>query len=120
MKRTGPTNIWLRLLVSKLIKYSNIYKSKVWRRVAQELKRPTRQRVEVNLSRINRNAKEGSTIVVPGSVLGAGHIKRPVKVAAYRFSAKAKKKIEEAGGQAITLEELLEQNPQGKGVIILK
>lgn len=120
MRRTGPTNIWLRLLISKLIKYSNIYKSKAWRRVAEELRAPSRRRVVVNLSRIERNAKEGLTLVVPGSVLGSGFITKPVKVAAYRFSAKAKKKILEAGGQAMTLDELLEQNPSGKGVIIIK
>lgn len=120
MKRTGPTNIWLRLLASKLNKYSNLYKARVWKRVAEELMGPTRRRVEVNLSLINREAREGMTVVVPGSVLGAGSIKKPVKVAAYRFSASAKKKIEEAGGKAITLEELLEENPSGKGVILLK
>jgi len=120
MKRTGPTNIWLRLLISKLKKYSNIYKSNVWRSVAQELEKPARRRVAVNLSRINRNATNGSVVVVPGSVLSSGLLTKPVKVAAYRFSASARKKIMEAGGEPLTLEELLEQNPAGKKVIILK
>jgi len=120
MRRTGPTNIWLRLLASRLIKYSNIYKCKVWRRIATDLLKPSRQRVAVNLSLIERSTAGGLTVIVPGSVLGSGQLSKPVKIVAYRFSATAKRKIIEAGGQALTLDELLEQNPKGKGVIILR
>ncbi len=120
MRKTGPTNIWLRLLCSKLTKYSANYECGVWRRVAEELSKPSRRRVVVNLSRIERNAKSGSTLIVPGSVLGSGNITKPVSVAAYRFSSMAKKKLLEAGGQALMIEELLEKNPSGKGVIMVK
>ena len=36
-------------------------------------------------------------------VLGAGEIKKPLKITAREFSSKAREKIKQAGGQAITL-----------------
>ncbi|MEM2727131.1 MAG: 50S ribosomal protein L18e, partial [Archaeoglobaceae archaeon] len=44
---------------------------------------------------------------------------KPVKVAAFNFSATAKAKIKEAGGECMKIEELLRINPSGKGVRIL-
>jgi len=36
-------------------------------------------------------------------ILGRGKLKSPLKVSAHKFSASAKKAIEEAGGEAITI-----------------
>ncbi|MEM3794727.1 MAG: 50S ribosomal protein L18e [Thermoprotei archaeon] len=120
MQRTGPTNISLRLLASRLTKHSNIYKRRAWRAIAKELWKPSRQRVVVNLSKIERNNNKGSIIVVPGVVVGSGRLTKPVSVVAYRFSTTAKKKILSSGGQVLTLDELLERNPRGQGVVIIK
>ena len=54
MKRTGPTNIILLKLVAELKKRSNEQEAEIWRRVANDLERPTRQRRVVNLSSISR------------------------------------------------------------------
>ena len=56
----------------------------------------------------SRAANEGDVIVVPGKVLGAGAINKKLTVAAFRFSASAVKKIEEAGGRQITRDEGLQ------------
>jgi large subunit ribosomal protein L18e len=93
--------------------------SKVWRAVAENLNRPRRKRYEVNLNRLEKQGKAKETIIVPGIVLGAGEIKKKLVVAALRFSGKAKEKIEKSGGKCLTIEELLEKNPKGKGIRIM-
>ncbi len=119
MKRTGPTNFELRRLAHELRKASRAYNAPAWRYVAELLLRPTRRRVEVNLSKINRYAREGEVVVVPGKVLGAGSLEKPVTVAAYAFSAEALRKIRAAGGRALTIKQLLEENKTARGVRIL-
>ena len=57
VKRTGPTNLQLRKLIALLRKQ----KKAIWKRVADDLELPTRQRRKVNLSRINRNVSENET-----------------------------------------------------------
>jgi len=120
MKRTGPTDINLRRLIRYLRKKSNEEGAKIWKDIAWRLERPRRQRAEVNVSKINRYTKEGDVVIVPGSVLGAGNLDHKVIVAAWKFSEKAKEKIINAGGEAITIEELIERNPKGSGVIIME
>ncbi len=111
---TGPTNPVIRELVARLRQR----REGVWRRAAELLSRPTRRRVEVNLSKINRYGDKG-VLLVPGVVLASGTLEKPVTVSALRFSAEARRKITEAGGRALGVEQLLEENPEGKGVIIL-
>ncbi len=120
VKRTGPTDINLRRLIRYLKKRSNEENVRIWKDVAWRLERPRRQRAEVNISRINRHTKEGDTVIVPGSVLGAGKLEHKVVIAAWKFSEGARQKITEAGGEAITIAELLERNPKGSGVIIME
>ncbi|NJE12638.1 50S ribosomal protein L18e [Thermococcus sp. LS2] len=120
MKRTGPTDINLRRLIRYLRKKSNEEGVKIWKDIAWRLERPRRQRAEVNISKINRYTKDGDMVVVPGSVLGAGNLDHKVIVAAWKFSEKAREKIIKAGGEAITIEELIERNPKGSGVIIME
>ncbi len=120
MKRTGPTNVVLRELIVTLEKTSRKEDAPIWADVAYELSRATRKRVHVNVGRINKYAKDGDVIVVPGKVLGLGKIDKKVTVAAWAFSASAKAKIENAGGRAIGIRELLQENPKGSGVKIMK
>ena len=94
-------------------------KSRFWRAVAEKLSKPRRSRVVVNVSKINRIAKDGEKIVVPGKVLGAGVINKKVDVICYECSQKAKEKIEKAGGKVVPIEEMLKKNPEGKGLKIV-
>ncbi|MCC6015029.1 MAG: 50S ribosomal protein L18e, partial [Desulfurococcaceae archaeon] len=86
MRRTGPTNIVYRKLIRELRKTANAYNARVWDRVAELLGRPARRRVRVNVSKINRYARPGEYVVVPGKVLGAGTLEKSVIVAAVSFS----------------------------------
>lgn len=117
-KRTGPTNPILRSAIESM-RMRGSKGVKIWEDVARKLSRSTRSRVEVNVSEINRNSKDGETIVVPGVVLSAGSIEKKVSVAAWRFSGTADKKIAEAGGRAITIDELRKENPKGTNVKLM-
>jgi large subunit ribosomal protein L18e len=91
----------------------------IWKRVAIDLEKPTKQRRIVNLSKIDRYCKDDETIVVPGKVLSMGDLKKKATIAAYNFSGSAMDKIKEAGGKAISIQELLKKNPKGSKVRIL-
>jgi len=119
MKRTGPTNIYLRLLVSDLKKAYRQYGASIWRTVAELLYKPRRKRIVVNLDRISRVTNKGDVVVVPGKVLGGGNLEHPVTIAAWRFSAVARKKIIKAGGECISIRELIRRNPRGTNVKII-
>ena len=109
------TNIILRKTLDELKKT----KSPFWMRVHELLSRPSRKRIVVNVSKINRYASDGDIVVVPGKVLGAGEINKKVKVAAFSFSYSAIEKIHEAGGETIHILELVKENPKGKGLKII-
>ena len=119
MKRTGPTNPILQNLVHELKKRSNEQSVNLWRRIADDLERPTRQRRVVNLSNISRYTKENEIIVVPGKVLGAGDLEHKLTISAFQFSDGAKEKIVKAGSKIIPLLDLSKENPSGKGIRII-
>ena len=119
MKRTGPTNIVLRKLIDELARTGKRNDARVWIRVAEILSGPTRRRPAVNLSKINRYAREGEMVIVPGKVLGAGELTKKVVIAAYAFSETALKKIKASGGEAITIAEAVRRNPKGSNTRII-
>ena len=112
------TNPALLSLTRDLRKTSWDNQAPIWRDIAIRLEKPTKNRVEVNVSRVDRYAKEGDTVIVPGKLLAAGAISKKVTVAAYGFSESAKSKIKAAGGEALTIRELMERTPKGEKVRI--
>jgi large subunit ribosomal protein L18e len=118
-KRTGPTNVVVRKTADKLLKAYKQTGSGLWRDVAEHLLKPTRKKVSVNLSKINRHSKDGDIIIVPGKVLGSGSLERKVTIAAFSFSEKAVEKIESSGSSAITLDELLKRGVSPSDVKII-
>lgn len=119
MKRTGPTNHLLRNMIDELKKRSSEQNVNIWKRVALDLEKPSRQRRVVNLSRINRYTKENETIIVPGKVLGSGSLNRKLTISAYQFSDSAKEKIVKVGGSIVPLLELSKEKPDGKRIRII-
>lgn len=117
VKPTGPTNYQLVQLLNAL--EAKARESNFWKRVAEDLKKNTRQRREVNVYKINQLAQKGEIILVPGKVLSVGTLDKKVDVAALNFSVDARKKIQEAKGKTLSIHELLKQNPEGKNVRIL-
>ena len=108
MRKTNPQ---LQSTIRKLRKKAYQEKSNLWLRVAEDLEKPTRSRVIVNISKIERNANDGDTIIVPGKVLGTGDLTKKVTVIAYQFSEDARAKISKVG-KALDLKE--ENMPEGK------
>ena len=116
--RTGPTNLITKKLIADLRSLSTKEKINVWRRLANDLAKATRQRREVNLYRINDNIKDGEIAAVPGRVLSEGNFNKKVTVAAFNFSNKAKEKINKTG-KAVSIQQLMKDNPKGKKVRII-
>ena len=110
-------NKYMQALIAEIKKKSIDDKTKIWKRIAVDLEKPTRQRRIVNLSRINRFTKEKETIIVPGKVLAAGELGHAVTVAAFNFSQEAKEKIKKANGSAMTIPELMQKKPKGVRII---
>jgi large subunit ribosomal protein L18e len=117
--RTGPTNPTLLGLIRELKKQSIEQKAPLWKRIATDLERPTRNRRIINLSRINRHAKENETIIVPGKVLAGGDLNQKLTIAAFKFSGAAKDKIEKSGSKIIQISEILKESPKGKKIRII-
>ena len=115
----GPQNPVVSSLIVELRKASRSNEAPIWRAISNKLKRPRRNRSEVNISKINRYTKDTDYVIVPGKVLGSGEINHAVTVAAISVSETAKSKIEAAKGKVITISDLVKENPKGTGVHIL-
>lgn len=119
MVRSGPTDPNTRALINALRKTSAKHNVKIWKRVAELVARPARKRPAVNVGKIGRHTRAGDVVVVPGKVLGSGSLPHKVTVAALNASASARGVIVGAGGSLISIDELLDQVPKGKGVTII-
>jgi len=95
-------------------------KAPVWSVASELLGRPASLKVEVNLGRISRMAKEGEAIFVPGKVLGSGLIDKKVTVGAFMFSASARNKILANGGEALSVDQFVKKFPDGSGVKLVE
>ncbi len=116
---SSKTNPRLTSLIADLKSAARNGGGSVWSDVAERLEKPRRTHAEVNLGRIERYAREDETVVVPGKVLGSGALRKEVTVAAVDFSSTARTKIDQVG-EAIELEQALEDNPDGAGVRVIR
>ena len=120
MKGTEKTNPRLVRLIGDLKAASRNNGVAFWRDVAKRLEKPSRSYAVVNLSKINRHTKSNDTVLVAGKVLAAGDIDHNVTVAALGFSSQAASKITSAGGKCLNIEKLIQEQPKGTGVKILR
>ena len=95
-------------------------KNKGWLEVAGILSGPRRKRTNVNLGKIDEEAKEGEIIVIPGKVLSLGEINKKIKLAALGFSEIAREKLLNSKSEAVTILEEIKKNPSAKGIKILR
>jgi len=120
MKNFKKTNPRILKLINDLKAKSREQNVNIWKDIALRLDKPTRHYAETNLSKISRHSGKDDIVIVPGKVLGTGSIDHPVTVAALNFSATAEQLIAGAQGKCLSIEQLMETNPTGKGVRILK
>jgi large subunit ribosomal protein L18e len=95
-------------------------KKKNWVEVAGLLSSPRANMTIVNLDRLEREAKDGETIIIAGKVLSQGELNKKIKVVALGFSGKAKEKIQKAKGETLSILEEIKKNPDAKNVRIIK
>lgn len=119
MPTRKKTNELLISLIAELKKKAYENQAPIWKDIAKRLEKPNSRWAEVNLRRIAEYSKKGDTVIVPGKLLGEGELAVPVTVAAYSFSESAKRKIESAGGKGLSISELVNLNPKGKGIRII-
>tara|TARA_Y100000310_G_scaffold110664_1_gene109095 strand:- start:1004 stop:1354 length:351 start_codon:yes stop_codon:yes gene_type:complete len=115
MRKTGTTNPELENLIKELKILSHRNDSKLWKRVASELEKPTRRRRKVNILDIEKNANDGDIILVPGKVLATGELTKKVKVAAWQFSESATQKIKDS----LSISQIIKDNPKGKNIKLI-
>ena len=97
VKKVVKTNPNLIELINKLYEQSRNEDAAIWKDVAQRLER-----------------------LVPGKVLSNGDLENKVDVVALKFSAKAQEKIENAGGECISIDEIMDKNPKGSNIRIFE
>lgn len=117
---TQKTNPKITELITNLKEKSYREKAAIWRDIARKLEKSARRQAEVNLSQINRHTKPDELVLVPGKVLSSGALDHKVQIAALNFSKKATEKIDNAGGECLDINQLLEKNPKGTGVRIIE
>jgi large subunit ribosomal protein L18e len=120
MRETKTTNPELVQLISLLKKESRERQAGIWLDIAEYLSKTRSQRISVNLSTLNRNTRRSDVIVVPGKLLGSGSINHAVTVASFGASQKAKDKLVAAKSKYLSIPELLEKNPKGANVRIIR
>jgi len=91
----------------------------IWAKLAEYALKPSSARRDLNLNRIGQLTKENDIVVFPGKVLGTGSITHKITLFSFSISMSAANKILEKGGKLITHSDLIEQNPTGKGVVLL-
>ena len=120
MRETKTTNPQLINLISNLRKQSREQDAPIWADVADYLAHTRSQRVVINLSNINRHTEKADVVVVPGKILGTGNLNHALTIAAFGLSGKAKEKLRAAKAKYWSLPELVEKNPTGTNVKIIR
>jgi large subunit ribosomal protein L18e len=103
----------------ELERQSKKSKQNIWKDVSETILSSRKNRASVNVADISRNSEDGSKVIVPGKVLGAGSIDHRVTVAAISFSVGARAKIIASGGSCVDIAEFAKATPKVKDVVIL-
>ncbi|CCC82292.1 50S ribosomal protein L18e [Thermoproteus tenax] len=116
---TGPTDMRLRTLVRFLRIASRKNDAPIWSYLAELIERPRRRRVAVNIGKVDRLASDGDIVVIPGKLLGAGKLEKRVTVAVLSATKSAAESVLRAGGELVSIPELVRRNPKGSRVKIV-
>lgn len=114
-------NFELESIISKLIKKSEETKIALYKAVAENLKKPRRAKVQINVGKISKLTEKGDFVVVPGKILSMGSIDHKVTIVCHRISNSAKEQLEAQGCKVLSLEEFLDLDKSKiKGAKILR
>ncbi len=104
-------------LVSRLAE-----ESPFWERVLEELKTSKRRRRVVNVEKLNRVTSPNERVLVLGKLLGTGKLRHPLTVIAFDFSESSYRKVLEAGGKPLYLDQFItssEGKPDVSGIRLI-
>jgi large subunit ribosomal protein L18e len=77
-----------------------------------------KNRIDANLSEIEKNIDDKKIIVVPGKVLSQGEVSKKIKVVALKFSEKAREKLIKSGCSIEIILNEIKKNPDAKDIKI--
>lgn len=106
-------------MAKELKKASKANKAPIWAKLAQYALKPSVARRDLNLNRIDQLTKDNDVVVFPGKVLGTGNMTHKITLFSFSISNSAAEKIVNSGGQILNHQDIIEQNPTGKGVVML-
>merc|ERR1711937_77589 len=122
--RKGPKSddLYLNMLVKLYRFLSRRTDSKFNQIVLRRLFMSRRNRAPLSLSRLSTQVKADKTTVVIGTVTNDVrlHTVPKIKLAALRVTETARKRILEAGGEILTLDQLAQQAPLGQNTVLLQ
>ncbi|MEM0094632.1 MAG: 50S ribosomal protein L18e [Candidatus Micrarchaeaceae archaeon] len=81
-----------------------------WLQIEKLISMPKRKRIALNLKKLERVAKDGEAIVVPGKVLGVGTISKNIELCALEYSASSIGKLEKANCKILGIDEMLKKS----------
>jgi len=94
-------------------------KHKPWVKIANLVSRPRRKQISCNLEDIDKETREGDTVVVPGKVLANGSVTKKIRVAALYFSESAVRKLKDKKCERVTLKDEIKINPKAQGIKLM-
>ena len=125
--RQATTTNNYHLLLNKLYKFlARRTDSKFNEIVHKRLNQSRVTRYPISISKLAKHAdtdeKRGKILVVVGKVLNDERLLETpkIRVCALQFSEEARRKIEKAGGECITFNELVKISPDGKNTVLLR
>ena len=113
------TNPVVLRMARDLKKASSKNDAPIWARLAEYALKPSISKRDINLKKIGQLTKDGDTVVFPGKVLGVGNIPHKITLCSFAISIAAATKVTDNGSKIIEYADLIEQNPTGKGVVLL-
>lgn len=95
-------------------------KHKPWSDIANKISRPRRMQPAINIGEIDRETKEGDTVLVPGKVLSSGSVSKKIRIVALGFSEEARKKLKEKKCEIVLIREEIKVNPKAQGIKLIE
>ena len=95
-------------------------KNEAWLEIGKIISSSRRNLISVNLEKINKETKEGDTVIIPGKVLSQGLIDKKIKIVALGFSKMAREKLRESKSEILLLTEEINKNPKAEGIKIIR
>lgn len=91
-----------------------------WKPLAVILAGSTRKQSALNLFEIDKVAKEGDTIIVPGKILSHGNLTKRIVICALSISEKALEKLKESKSSFVLLIDEIKKNRKAEGVKLIR